>query len=136
MLLQDKIAVVYGGAGAIGAAAARTFAREGARVFLAGRTADRLKAVAADIVEGGGDAEWAVVDALDPVAVRAHADEVVAAAGGLDISFNAIGVDHVQGQPLTELAPADSRSRSRRTRPRSSSPPPPPPDTCGSGAPG
>ena len=83
------------------------FAREGARVFLAGRTADRLKAVAADIVEGGGDAEWAVVDALDPDAVRAHADEVVAAAGGLDISFNAIGVDHVQGQPLTELAPAD-----------------------------
>jgi len=107
VLLQDKIAVVYGGAGAIGAAAARTFAREGARVFLAGRTADRLKAVAAEIVEGGGDAECAVVDALDPDAVRAHADGVVAAAGGLDISFNAIGVDHVQGQPLTELAPAD-----------------------------
>jgi 3-oxoacyl-[acyl-carrier protein] reductase len=103
VLLQDKIAVVYGGAGAIGAAAARTFAREGARVFLAGRTADRLKAVATDIVGAGGDADWALVDALDPGAVRAHADEVVATAGGLDISFNAIGVDHVQGKPLTDL---------------------------------
>lgn len=105
MLLQDKIAVVYGGSGAIGEAAARTFAREGARVFLAGRTADRLKAVAADILDAGGDADWAVIDALDADAVRAHADEVVAAAGRVDISFNAIGVDHVQGKPLTELAP-------------------------------
>ncbi|HEY4729379.1 MAG TPA: 3-oxoacyl-ACP reductase, partial [Actinomycetes bacterium] len=37
MLLEDKTAVVYGGAGSVGAAVARAFAREGARVFLAGR---------------------------------------------------------------------------------------------------
>lgn len=34
MLLNNKIAVIYGGAGAIGGAVARTFAREGAKVFL------------------------------------------------------------------------------------------------------
>ena len=39
MLLTGKNAVVYGGAGSIGGAVARAFAREGANVFLAGRTA-------------------------------------------------------------------------------------------------
>ena len=36
MLLRDKVAVVYGGGGAIGGAAARKFGAEGAHVFLAG----------------------------------------------------------------------------------------------------
>jgi NAD(P)-dependent dehydrogenase (short-subunit alcohol dehydrogenase family) len=107
VLLQDKTAVVYGGAGAIGATVARTFAREGARVFLAGRTAAPLSAVADEITGAGGTAQWAVVDALDPDAVARHADTVVEAEGGIDVSFNAIGVDHVQGKPLTELAPED-----------------------------
>jgi NADP-dependent 3-hydroxy acid dehydrogenase YdfG len=38
LLLQDNNAVIYGAGGAIGGAVARAFAREGARVFLAGRT--------------------------------------------------------------------------------------------------
>jgi len=38
MLLQNKNAVIYGGGGAIGGAVARAFAREGAKVFLTGRT--------------------------------------------------------------------------------------------------
>ena len=38
LLLRDKTAIVYGGGGAIGGAVAGVFAREGARVFLAGRT--------------------------------------------------------------------------------------------------
>lgn len=42
MLLKDKIAVIYGGGGAIGGATARTFAREGAEIFLAGRTLEKL----------------------------------------------------------------------------------------------
>ena len=41
MLLEGKNAVVYGGGGAIGGAVARAFAREGARVFLAGHTRSR-----------------------------------------------------------------------------------------------
>jgi 3-oxoacyl-[acyl-carrier protein] reductase len=41
MLLEGKNAVVYGGGGAIGGAVARAFARDGARVFLAGRTRRR-----------------------------------------------------------------------------------------------
>ncbi len=38
MLLEGKNAVIYGAGGAIGGGVARTFAREGARIFLAGRT--------------------------------------------------------------------------------------------------
>jgi 3-oxoacyl-[acyl-carrier protein] reductase len=48
MLLKNKNAVIYGGGGAIGGAVARVFAREGARVFLAGRTLQSLEEVAED----------------------------------------------------------------------------------------
>ena len=44
MLLEGKNAVIYGGGGSIGGAVARTFAREGVNVFLAGRTSDRAAA--------------------------------------------------------------------------------------------
>ena len=53
MLLANKTAIIYGGAGDVGGAVARAFAREGARVFLAGRTASTLEAAAADIRAAG-----------------------------------------------------------------------------------
>ena len=65
MLLRNKRAVIYGGGGAIGGAVARAFAREGARVFLAGRTLAKLEHVARDISSAGGKAAIAEVDALD-----------------------------------------------------------------------
>ena len=65
MLLEDKTAVIYGAGGAIGGAVARAFAREGATVFLTGRNAARVDAVAKEIVAAGGVAETAQVDALD-----------------------------------------------------------------------
>jgi len=46
MSLEDKNAVVYGAGGAVGAAVARAFARDGARVFLTGRDPGALDAVA------------------------------------------------------------------------------------------
>jgi NAD(P)-dependent dehydrogenase (short-subunit alcohol dehydrogenase family) len=51
-LLQDKSIVIYGAGGGIGRGVARTFAREGARPFLAGRTREPLDAVAAQITGG------------------------------------------------------------------------------------
>jgi 3-oxoacyl-[acyl-carrier protein] reductase len=107
MLLADKNAVIYGGAGAIGSAVARALAREGARVFLAGRTAATLDTVAADIRSGGGAAEAAVLDALDEAAVDAHADDVAARAGSIDISMNVIQHGDVQGTPMAEMQVAD-----------------------------
>ncbi len=104
MLLENKNAVIYGGGGAIGGAVARAFAREGATVFLAGRTQSKLDAVARDIAAQGGVAETAVVDALDEKAVGKHADAVAAHAGSIDIALNAIGILHVQGPPFAELS--------------------------------
>jgi 3-oxoacyl-[acyl-carrier protein] reductase len=103
MLLADRTAVVYGGGGAIGGAMAKTFAREGARVFLAGRTADRLDRVAAAIRRAGGAAETDVLDVLDEAAVRSHARRVVERAGRIDVAANAVGFLHVQGVPLGDL---------------------------------
>jgi len=104
MLLESRNAVIYGGGGSIGSAVAEAFAREGARVHLAGRSPDRLESVAGRIRSGGGAAETAVVDALDETAVDAHADDVAARFGTLDISFNLISHGDVQVRPLAALS--------------------------------
>lgn len=103
MLLENKTAVIYGAGGAIGGAVARAFAREGAKVFLAGRTLAKLDAVAKDITAAGGAAETAQVDALDENSIDKHADAVVKKAGGIDISFNAIGIEDIQGTRLVDM---------------------------------
>jgi len=107
MLLEGKNAVVYGGAGPVGRAVAGAFAREGARVFLAGRTLAALDEVAAEIAGAGGAVETAPVDTLDERAVDEHADAVAAGAGGIDVAFNAIGHGDVHGAPLLEMAYED-----------------------------
>jgi len=106
VLLENKVAVIYGGGGPIGGATARAFAREGARVFLAGRTPATLDTVADEIRSKGGMADTAVVDALDERAVDAHVDAIVKQAGHIDISFNAIGYGDVQ-KPLIEISVED-----------------------------
>jgi NAD(P)-dependent dehydrogenase (short-subunit alcohol dehydrogenase family) len=98
MLLNDKVAVICG-------AAARAFAREGARVFLTGRRRAPVEAVAEDIVSAGGSAEAEAVDALDGQAVDQHLQSVIDKAGRVDISFNAVGIPDTKivGVPLIEL---------------------------------
>jgi NAD(P)-dependent dehydrogenase (short-subunit alcohol dehydrogenase family) len=105
MILKNKNAVIYGAGGAIGSAVAIAFSREGARVFLTGRNIAKLKTVAKEVIEAGGKAEVAVVDALDEDAVEMHLNSVVEKFGTLDISFNAIGIPQtgVQGISLVEL---------------------------------
>src|SRR5215468_3255727 len=97
MLLADRSAVIYGGGGAIGGAVARVFAREGAQVFIAGRTQARLDAVVRDIAAAGGAVETAQVDAFDLRAVEKHAEAVAEKAGRIDIALNAVSVMHDQG---------------------------------------
>jgi len=107
VLLEDKNAVIYGGGGSIGGAVARAFAREGAAVFLAGRTRATLEEVAEEIRSAGGVAETAEVDALDEGAVDRHADAVAARAGGIDVSFNLISHGDVQGTPMADMSLED-----------------------------
>jgi 3-oxoacyl-[acyl-carrier protein] reductase len=107
VLLEHKNAVVYGAGGSIGGAVSRAFAREGATVFLAGRTRARLEDVAEAIRAAGGTAHTAEVDALDEQAVDEHADAVAADGGGIDISFNVIAHPYTHGTPMAEMAVDD-----------------------------
>jgi 3-oxoacyl-[acyl-carrier protein] reductase len=103
MLLENKNAVIYGAGGSIGSAVASAFAREGAKVHLAGRTLQSLQEVAQQIRSDGGVAETAQVDAIDEQAVDDHADAVAENAGSIDISFNLISYGDVQGTALAEM---------------------------------
>src|SRR5258708_502201 len=105
MILNDKVAVIYGAGGAIGGAVARAFASEGAKVFITGRPRGPVDTVAPDIVSAGGAAEAATVDALEEQAVDRHLQYVIDRVGRVDISFNAIGIPNAKllGVQLMDL---------------------------------
>lgn len=107
MQLEGKVAIVYGAAGSMGSAVARAFAAEGAQVYLAGRTLAKVRAIADDILSVAGSAEAAEVDVDDRDAVERHADDVLATAGRVDVSFNAVGMDAVQNSPLVAMSLED-----------------------------
>jgi len=90
-MLENKSAVVFGAGGSIGAAVAKEFATEGARVFLAGRTKLSLEAVANQITAAGGDVQMTVVDALDDAGVNRYLDSVAKHAGTIDIVVDLTG---------------------------------------------
>jgi 3-oxoacyl-[acyl-carrier protein] reductase len=103
MLLDNKTAIIYGAAGAIGSAVAYAYAREGATVHLAGRTLATLETLAQRIQGDGGAAHVTQLDVLDQAAVERHA-AAVADPGGIDICFNATSNDDIQGTPLASMA--------------------------------
>lgn len=107
MLLNNKVAVVHGAAGAVGSAVARAFAHEGAKVFLAGRHAGSVEALAQEIVETGGECEAQEVNAFHEEEVEQHALGVVGKAGAIDVVFNAVGFPAVQGISLIDLKRED-----------------------------
>jgi NAD(P)-dependent dehydrogenase (short-subunit alcohol dehydrogenase family) len=107
MLLQGKTAIIFGAGGAIGGAVAKAFAREGARLFVSGRSLPKVEALAHEIAARGGEASAAQVDALDEAAVEEHVASVVSRSGRVDVAMNAIGFSAVQGVPLSDLAPKD-----------------------------
>jgi len=107
VLLKSKNAIIYGAGGGVGSAVARAFAREGARLFLAGRTLAKLEAIAREISASGGIASTAKVDALSERSVQRHVGAVAKQAGRIDVLFNAIGMEDVQGIPLLDMPVED-----------------------------
>jgi NAD(P)-dependent dehydrogenase (short-subunit alcohol dehydrogenase family) len=105
-LLTDKIAFVTGAGRGIGAAAARLFAREGARVLLAARTESQLKTVTGEIRDEGGTADYVVCDLADPTSIRGAVDTVLDLHGRLDVAFNNAGVG-VPPAPVAEVPESD-----------------------------
>ena len=105
MLLKDKVAVIYGAGGAIGGAVARTFASEGAEVFLAGRS---LAPSSSSPRRSSPPADRPTRRRSTPSTRRpptTTSAEVVEQTDRLDISFDAIGIpnDAILGVPLVDL---------------------------------
>jgi NAD(P)-dependent dehydrogenase (short-subunit alcohol dehydrogenase family) len=83
--LENRTALITGANRGIGLAIARAYAREGARLLLAGRREDALKKVQAEIAAAGGDAKVFTVELEDADSVRKLAGAVAAAVPQLDI---------------------------------------------------
>ena len=101
--LDGRRAIVVGGYGGIGKVVSRLLARHGAALAIAGRSAEKAEAAAAEIGGDGTDAVGLPVD----IASRASAEELVSAAadrlGGVDILINLAAVDReAPAQDMTE----------------------------------
>ena len=91
--LDGRVALITGGAGAIGQATARRFLGDGAQVAIADRSEASLERVARDLAELAGDRLTThLVDATSDASVRELTDTVVAARGGIDVLFTCAGV--------------------------------------------
>lgn len=105
MQIQDAVVVITGASSGIGAATARAAARAGARVVLAARREERIRALAAEI---GGGAIAVRCDVTDAGDVAALAQAALDAFGRMDVLVNNAG----QGLQSTmeELALDDLRA--------------------------
>ncbi|TAK78649.1 MAG: SDR family oxidoreductase [Aquabacterium sp.] len=103
--LSGRVALVTGASSGLGAQFARTLARSGAAVVLAGRRVERLKTLRAEIEASGGNAHVVGLDVTDNASIRsavAHAETEV---GHIDILINNSGVSTTQ--KLTDVTPED-----------------------------
>ena len=89
--LDGKVAIITGGSGGIGAAAAKLFVSEGAKVMLVDLDEAALKSVVADI--GEENAAYAAADVADSVATQAFVDATLEHFGGLDIALLNAGIE-------------------------------------------
>jgi NAD(P)-dependent dehydrogenase (short-subunit alcohol dehydrogenase family) len=106
-LLEEKVTVITGASSGIGAAAARLFAREGARVVLAARREDRLEALASELAAEGYDTETVVADVSSLADVRAIVERALSVHGRLDCAFNNAGVTYLGGCAIGDSDEAD-----------------------------
>lgn len=91
-MLENKAALITGGASGIGESAVRIFVREGARVLIADRNAARGEALTAELRSAGADVHFRRVDVTDEAQVEAMVGEVVSRFGRIDCAFNNAGI--------------------------------------------
>jgi NAD(P)-dependent dehydrogenase (short-subunit alcohol dehydrogenase family) len=90
--LEGKVVVITGGGSGIGAASARLFAAEGARIGICDLEQDEVDAVTAEITAAGGGAFGMVADVSDSSQVKAFVDAVASRFGRLDGLFSNAGI--------------------------------------------
>lgn len=100
--LQDKVAIITGGAQGMGECAAVLFAREGARVAVVDRSMG-CETVADRIVAAGGEALWSNTDVTEPGQVERMVREVMARFGRVDVLYNNAGIGPPEDALLHEL---------------------------------
>jgi 3-oxoacyl-[acyl-carrier protein] reductase len=105
MLLKDRVAIITGGGGGIGRAAALRFAQEGAKVAVADVVAEAAQRVADEVKAAGGEALAAVVNAADRASVDSMVEQVRARWGRIDILVNNAGI--LRDARLVKMAEAD-----------------------------
>ena len=88
-LLENHVCVITGGAGSIGAATARVFVREGARVMLVDLHEDALQRIAAEFASER--VAWTVADVTQTADVRAYVERTVERFGKVDVLFSNAG---------------------------------------------
>lgn len=103
MRLKDKVALITGAGAGIGAAGARMFAREGARVVVSDFNAEVGEACVAQIRAAGGEAMFVPCDFTDEDAVAGTVQKTVQAYGGLDVLYNNVGGSTPLDNAVTEL---------------------------------
>jgi hypothetical protein len=121
---DGKVVLVTGGGTGIGRAAALAFARDGAKVVVAGRREEQGVAVVKTIQAAGGAASFIRTDVASEKDAVAAVDFAVKTYGQLDVLFNNAGIEGKNG-PIGELQGADFDQRQTRVAPheaRSSSP--------------
>ncbi|WP_274626301.1 SDR family NAD(P)-dependent oxidoreductase [Arvimicrobium flavum] len=102
----DKVALVTGGAGAIGSAAVRRFAAEGARVVIADRNEAAAAALAHELAETGAEALAVTADVTSEADVQALVEKAQARFGRIAVLFNNAGISG-KVAPVYELSPDD-----------------------------
>jgi meso-butanediol dehydrogenase / (S,S)-butanediol dehydrogenase / diacetyl reductase len=91
--VEDRVVVVTGGAGGIGAAACRAIAAEGGKVIVADLDAAAAEGVARSIVAEGGAADSIGVDVTDRPQVQAMIKRALETFGELNVIFNNAGMN-------------------------------------------
>jgi NAD(P)-dependent dehydrogenase (short-subunit alcohol dehydrogenase family) len=103
--LAGKTAIVTGASSGLGATFARALAGAGASVVVVARRAERLEALARDIVGAGGTALAVACDVGDPVAVEAMVERAYGQFRRIDVLVNAAGIA-ADGGMAPEKVPA------------------------------